>query len=612
MMQAFRNAAKPVVLLITITFLVWMIVDLSGITGSGGFMTNTSVGSVNGQKIDSRLYSAAVQNAVTQKGGSLGMDDLEQVRNDVWEQLIQNVSLTSEIKRRNITVTADEVADVLRNVPPDEVQTAPDFQTNGKFDMSKYQRWLASPVGQQFIPQLESQYREELMRRKLLVAITADAYLSDAALWERYRDQKELAKISLTAIIGQSLISDTAVSVTPAEVEAYYAAHRKEFERPRSSFMSFVSVPRGLDASDSAAALARVTAVRAELVGGAPFAEVARRESSDGSAANGGELGTFAKGAMVAPFDTAAFSLPLNTLSQPVKTSFGYHLIEVTKRTADSATARHVLIPFELAGTHRDQVDAMADSLERLGAEHLDPAALDTVARVLRLPIGQTGAVQQGGRVLLGPYVIPDAGAWSMRAKQGETSPVIEGETAFYVFRLDSIAEAGTPTLQQIRGTVERQAREEKKDEKAKAIANELIGRVKAGTPLPDASKALGLSNREFPAFARVAPPISNAKLVGAIFGLRDGQTSDVIQTEEGLYVVQMIQRLPADSLAFVTGKDQLRADAIQGMRQERIRQYLASIRKAAKVVDKRDALFKTNAQIEATAPIAQPGATGP
>lgn len=611
MMQAFRNAAKPVVLLITITFLVWMIVDLSGITGTGGFLSNTSVGSVNGQKIESRLYSAAVQNAITQKGGSLGMDELEQVRNDVWEQLIQNVSLTSEIKRRNITVTADEVADVLRNVPPDEVQTAPDFQTNGKFDMSKYQRWLASPVGQQFIPQLEARYREELMRRKLLVAITADAYLSDPALWERYRDQKELAKISLTAIIGQSLISDTAVSVTPAEVEAYYAAHKKEFERPRSSFMSFVSVPRSLDASDSAAALARVTAIRAEIVGGAPFAEVARRESSDGSAANGGELGTFAKGSMVAPFDSAAFSLPLNTLSQPVKTGYGYHLIEVSKRTADSATARHILIPFELAGKHRDQVDAMADSLERLGAEHLDPAALDTVARVLRLPIGQTGPVQEGSRVLLGPYVIPDAGAWSMRAKQGETSPVIEGETAFYVFRLDSIAEAGTPTLQQIRGTVERQAREQKKAEKAKAIAADLVARVKAGTPLPDASKALGLSNREFPAFARVSPPINNAKLVGAIFGLRDGQTSDVIETDEGLYVVQMIQRLPADSLAFTTQKDQLRAEAIQGLRQERIRQYLASLRKAAKVVDKRDALFKTNAQIEAAAPIVPTGTTG-
>ena len=158
------------------------------------------------------------------------------------------------------------------------------------------------------------------MRRKLLVAITADVYLSDAALWDRYRDQKEQAKISLTAIIGQSLISDTAVTVTPAEVEAYYAANKKEFERPRAAFMSFVSVPRVLDASDSAAALARVQAVRAELVGGAPFAEVAKRESSDGSAANGGELGTFGKGTMVPPFDAAAFSLPLNTLSQPVQT----------------------------------------------------------------------------------------------------------------------------------------------------------------------------------------------------------------------------------------------------------------------------------------------------
>lgn len=610
MMQSFRNAAKPVVLLITITFLTWMIVDLSGLTGSGGFLTNTSVGSVNGEKIDSRLYQEAVQNAVTQRGGGLSIEELEQVRNEVWEQLIQNVSLTTEFKRRNITVTPEEVVDAIRNVPPDEVRSAPDFQTDGQFDMSKYQRWIVSPVGQQYIPSLEARYSEELKRRKLLVAITADVYLSDAALWDRYRDQKEQAKIALTALVGQSLISDTAVSVTPAEVEAYYAANKKEFERPRSAFMSFVSVPRVLDASDSAAALARVQAVRAEVVAGAPFAEVAKRESSDGSAANGGELGTFGRGQMVPPFDAAAFSMPLNALSQPVATDFGYHLIEVTTRTADSATARHILIPFELAGAHRDMVDAQADSLEALAAEQLDPAALDTVARALRLPIGQTGPVQEGSRVLLGPFVVPDAGAWSLRAKPGETSPVIEGETAFYVFRLDSLAPAGTPELAQIRGVVERQARELKKEEKAKEMAKALVARVKAGTPLATASEAMGLSHREFPAFARVAPPLSNAKLVGAIFGLTDGQTSDVITTDEGLYVVQMNQRLPADTLAFEASKETLRAEAIQGLRQERIRQYLASLRAAAKIVDRRDALFKTNAQIEAAAPLQQPGQT--
>jgi peptidyl-prolyl cis-trans isomerase D len=607
MMQSFRNAAKPVVLLITITFLSWMIVDLSGITGNGGFLSNTSVGSVNGETIDSRIYQEAVQNATTQRGGSLGIEELEQVRNEVWESFIQNVALTSEFKRRNITVTAEEVADAISNVPPDEIRTAPDFQTDGQFDMTKYQRWIVSPVGKQYIPVLEQRYREELMRRKLLVAVTADVYLSDAALWDRYRDQKEQARIGLTALIGQSLIPDTAVAVTPAEVEAYYAANKKSFERPRAAFMSFVSVPRVLDASDSAAALSRVTAVRAEIVGGSPFAEVAARESSDGSAAQGGSLGTFARGAMVPPFDSAAFALPLNTLSQPVKTGYGYHLIEVSARTADSATARHILIPFELAGAHRDLVDAQADSLESLGAERLDPAALDTVARALRLPIGQTGPVQEGSRVLLGPYVVPDAGAWSMRAKQGETSPVIEGETAFYVFRLDSIAEAGTPTLASIRGLVEREAREKKKEEKAKEMAKELVRRVKAGTSLAAASTAMGLSHREFPPFARVSPPLSNAKLVGAIFGLSDRQVSDVIETDEGLYVVEMIQRLPADTLTFEATKENLRAEAIQGMRQERVRQYLASLRASAKVVDRRDVLFKTNAQIEAAAPLQQP-----
>lgn len=607
MMQAFRNAAKPVVLLITVTFMLWMLVDLSGLSGSGGIMSNTSVGSVNGQSIDSRIYQNAVQNAVTQRGGGLSMEELEQVRNDVWESFIQNVSLTSEMKRRSISVTAEEIADALRNVPPEEVRTAPDFQTNGAFDMSKYQLWLSSPIGQQFIPQLEAQYREELMRRKLLVAVTADVYLSDAALWERFRDQKEQAHIGLTALVGQTLISDTAVTVTPAEVEAYYAANKKEFERPRSAFMSFVMVPRGLDASDTAAARARVAAVRAELVEGAPFDEVARRESSDeGSALKGGELGTFGRGAMVPAFDAAAFSLPIGTLSEPVETSFGFHLIEVTARTADSVTARHILIPLELAGAHRDLIDAQSDSLEALGAERLDGAALDTVARVLRLPIGQTGPVQEGSRVLLGPYAVQDATVWAMRAQEGETSPVIETDNASYLFRLDSLADAGTPALEQIRGVVERSARELKKNEKALELAKALVARVKSGEPLATASSAMGLSHREFPPFARVSPPLSNAKLIGAIFGMTDGQTSDVISTDEGLYVVQMIQRLPADSLEFETKKDELRAEAIQGLRQERIRQYLASLRSAAKVVDRRAALFKTNAQIEAAAPVQQ------
>jgi hypothetical protein len=110
------------------------------------------------------------------------------------------------------------------------------------------------------------------------------------------------------------------------------------------------------------------------------------RESSDTvSGSRGGDLGTWRKGQFDADFEKAATALPLNTVSEPVLTQFGYHLIEVTKRWPDSTSGRHILIPIEVTGAHRDQLDARADSLEQLAAETPRPAALDTAARALGL-----------------------------------------------------------------------------------------------------------------------------------------------------------------------------------------------------------------------------------
>ncbi len=605
MMQAFRNAAKPVVYLITITFLGWMIFSLSGLSGQGGLFTKTSVGSINGQAVDARVYETAVQNAITQRQQatheSLGLEDQEQVRNQVWDQFVQQALLNSQIRKFHITASDAEVADWIRNEPPPELQQAPDFQTNGKFDLSKYQRWLASPLGQQYVPALEQEARDELLRNKLFVDITADIFPSDAALWQWYRDQHEQVSMELTAIIGRTLIPDSAVAVTDSEVNAYYKAHPDRFRRPQSAFMSFVAVPRRVDASDSAAALARADSLRQEIEKGTPFADVARQESADTtSAKNGGDLGTFGRGEMAPEFEKAAFSLPLNTLSQPVLTSFGYHLIEVTKRSKDSVTARHILIPIELAGAHRDQVDAETDTLERLAAERLDPAALDTAARVLKRPIGSTGPVQEGSRVELGAYVIPDAGVWAFEAKTGETSPLITGDAAYYVFRLDSIQSAGTPPLAQIRPAVEIALRESKKDDMAHKIADDLMKRIKGGQTLEAASTAMKLPHRVFPLFTRINPPLTTPQLVGTAFGLKKGEMSGIIDTPDGIYVIKVLDHQPADSADFAKNKTMLLNQFINSERQQRVRYYLAALKDAATIKDDRNSLRKTNAEQQA------------
>lgn len=76
----------------------------------------------------------------------------------------------------------------------------------------------------------------------------------------------------------------------------------------------------------------KCTALKAEIEGGADFAEVARNNSSCPSSAQGGDLGEFGPGMMVKEFDTVVFNEALNTVHGPVKTQFGYHLLEITER----------------------------------------------------------------------------------------------------------------------------------------------------------------------------------------------------------------------------------------------------------------------------------------
>ena len=77
---------------------------------------------------------------------------------------------------------------------------------------------------------------------------------------------------------------------------------------------------------------AKCNELKAAIEGGADFAQVARENSSCPSSRDGGNLGSFGPGQMVPEFDTVVFSAPLNVVQGPVKTQFGYHLLEVTER----------------------------------------------------------------------------------------------------------------------------------------------------------------------------------------------------------------------------------------------------------------------------------------
>jgi peptidyl-prolyl cis-trans isomerase D len=609
MMQFFRSIAKPVVLVTAIAFFIWLVYDLSGLGGTGGLLTTTSVGKVNGTTVDARTFQAQVQQAIEgrqrQSGAPMSLEEVAQVRDQVWEQYIQDIIFRAEYRRRGLSVSPDEVAEAIRASPLRELTQSPEFQTDGQFDLAKYQRWLSSTAGQSAVPYLEDRYRDELLRGKLIRGIIGDVFVSDAALWERYQDEKEQVKVASLMVNPTLAIGLEAVPVTPQEIDEYYRTHTDDFKRPRTAFLSYVAIPRLPDQSDSAGALTRAAVLREEIVKGAPFAEVARRESADTvSGKSGGDLGVMTRGQVDPAFAAAVATLPLKTISEPVRSSFGYHLIEVESRTGDSFKSRHILIPIEVSGSHRDLLDRRADSLQQLAAERLEASALDTAASALGLAIRKMRPVVEGGGVAaVETGNVPDVGVWSFQAKPGEHSDVIEAEQAYVVFRLDSVRAEGVPPLETIRGTVQVRVQLEKQRAAARELGSRLAAQARQGTPLRQLGQTPGVEYREIGPFARLGAPLPDPKLIGAAFGATKNEIAGPVTVDDGVYLFQEMERTPADSAEFVKNLPQIRSEALQAARQNRVRAYVTALRADAKIVDRRAELYsQTNAQAAAAA----------
>ena len=133
------------------------------------------------------------------------------------------------------------------------------------------------------------------------------------------------------------------VKVDDAAMHAYYDSHKSQYEQVKASHILIrfkgSQVPLKPNEKDltEEEALAKAQDIRKQIVAGGDFAALAKAESDDsGSGANGGSLGTFPRGQMVAQFEQAAFELPAGQLSQPVKTPFGYHIIKVDEHAAKS------------------------------------------------------------------------------------------------------------------------------------------------------------------------------------------------------------------------------------------------------------------------------------
>jgi peptidyl-prolyl cis-trans isomerase D len=362
----------------------WLGITLVGLiaipfafTGVYSYMTgggSVVVATVDDREIGQREYANAYQSYRQRLQALLGANfrpdllDERALRREALDRLIEEIVLVDEALASGYRVGARQLAQ--------RITSTPEFQTAGQFDRDLYQSRLAQ-VGRS-PEQYEQELRSQLLMEQLLGALGASAFVTTGELGEAQRLQLQRRDISYLSIPP----ADPATLPEPAstDLEAFYTAQGAEFAEPEQLRLQYLELsierlagevgepdeeilerlyeeersrlatgeerrarhillelPTDADEATRDAVLARAEALRAQLGEGADFAALAGSESDDpGSAESGGDLGFFGRGVMDPAFESAAFELAVDEISTPVRSAFGYHLIQVTDVRGDT------------------------------------------------------------------------------------------------------------------------------------------------------------------------------------------------------------------------------------------------------------------------------------
>ncbi|MES9969974.1 MAG: peptidyl-prolyl cis-trans isomerase, partial [Candidatus Thiodiazotropha sp.] len=496
------------------------------------------------------------------------------LRKDVLNRLIRDELLQQTSNRMGLRAGNSMIQSTILAMPT--------FQKDGQYDQQTYERALrlqglssavfedrvrralvAEQLSQavqtgSFITQEELNERQRLVKQKrelsYFILPASDFKLTDELADDEiknYYEANESAFISPEKVKVEYILLDAetaggTIDVNEEVLRGYYENNEDEFGLPEQRQASHILILAAADAEQSAVdeAQAKIDALAERLSNGESFAELAKQNSQDpGSAASGGDLGLFGKGVMDPAFEAAVFALEEGEVSEPVRSSFGFHLIKLTGIKDGSVK------PFEEA---RAQVEAayrkfegerlyfeMAEQLADLSYE--DPGSLAPAASALQLDIQQSDWVtrEQGSGVFAKPKVRTVAYSDDV-LKENNNSELIEIDgTSSLVLRVLDHQESSVKPLDEVKDQIIEILQQQKAEQQTEAEAEKRLAEIASGLALTDVAGSYAVSgplsvdrnDRQIPpglssALFRTAKPVSgestpgSAKLAGGDFAV--------------------------------------------------------------------------------------------
>jgi peptidyl-prolyl cis-trans isomerase D len=511
--------------------IIGVIVALLALTGVDAIFTSTSnsqnTAEVNGEKITSAELSQAVEMQRRQLLQQLGRDfDASQLD----EKLLREAALNGLIERTLLLDSAREANFAFSQQALDQIiLKTPEFMVDGQFNAERFDQVIRQ-LGYSRL-QFRQMLEQEMLIGQLRAGIANSGFVTDdqvqafAALEKQTRD---FATLTLNADLN-------AVSLSDDDIKAYYNAQASEFMSPEQVVLEYVELKKDAffdqvevtnDALQSAyqseianlaeqrraahilievndelndqQAKAKLVAVQNRLEQGEDFAALAKEVSDDsGSAGEGGDLGFAGPGVYDPAFEEALYALTENTVSAPVRSEFGWHLIKLLDTQAPEvpslASLEEKLKRDIKAGQVEQRFVEVSKDLESAAFEASD---LAQPAQELGLQVKTTEAFgRQGGieGLTANPQVIQAAFSDEV-LEDGSNSSVIELDpNTVVVVRAKEHNKPEQLPLEQVAESIRAQLTKVRASEAVKAKGEEQLAVLRTGkTPVTQADAKQG------------------------------------------------------------------------------------------------------------------------
>jgi peptidyl-prolyl cis-trans isomerase D len=598
--------------LIVVVFVFW---------GVGSFRGDdrTVVATVNDTPILVQDYIQVYERTVRsiqQQNPGLTNQDLQRfgVRQQVLDQLIDAQLIAEKAKAWGITISPAE----LRS----EISSIPVFQNESRrFDPELY---VAVLQQNQLTPQrFEADFTQSLLMDKIREYVQSSATVSESQARDFF--DFVLEKVRMDYVIFS--IDDTIDQIEPGgeQIQAYYDSRQDDFAVPERIALRYllfspqsvadlqkvsseevqafyernhalfrqeeqvrarhilIKVDQASPAGMVEDALNTTLAIRKEIEQGREFAELATEHSQDSSNLQGGDLGWFSRGQMIEEFEQVAFSLEPGTVSDPVRTLFGFHLIKVEERRAErtlSLEEASESIRRQLA--EEKAADGLTDLLDHLMVQLASGQDLEAAAESIGLSTRRTGLFSRHeGPRELSLSAMDVAQLFEMGLNQVTDAPFVLEEGYLMAEKIEVQPRRVKP-LDEVEPSIVGVLKRQGARDLAREQAEEMLARIGSQEAAPEGAYE---TTEPFGRGGFIPNLGLNEELVEAVFAARDQEwLSRVFEVDEGVVLARLNDRTLPDDADWEQQKSFWIASLKELRAEELFRSFLENMRMEANI----------------------------